>query len=295
MIKKVLVVCVVALLIPCFSYIYLLVANNRVSAPVEAAQVTDSLEQSTQWLLSNREHILEVNNSMLWWMVKRSAEMTRDHRLQLLYRDYKKKYFDGNYSTVWKALFVPFAAVSINPSALGYLPDYNQYFIYGLTCNKELGESALIQSQMSSDFCRQHHPISPACVTHQLMGLRFRQDRSCGDSTEMAGQVAELQAMIAGQLYWDPRVVDVYIQRVLMLVDTGARAQVKDQWLQQLLAAQLDDGSWADFESLLQLTDNLHIGFGGRGIKLSQPKGGFHATAQGVLLMSLLSQQSPRL
>ncbi len=53
MIKKVLVVCFIVILMPYLFYIYLVVGNNQESASIEKAQIANSLEKSTQWLLKN--------------------------------------------------------------------------------------------------------------------------------------------------------------------------------------------------------------------------------------------------
>ena len=43
---------------------------------------------------------------------------------------------------------------------------------------------------------------------------------------------------------------------------------------------------------MLALSDTRHIGFYSRGIKLGKPTDTLHATAQGILLMSLLTQDA---
>jgi hypothetical protein len=290
MIKKILMGMVLIAFILVVLYAFLTFQNNKDAELVTKKTISESLEQSTIWLMNNREQALSENNAMLWWMIKRSAEVTKDYRLELIYKQYRKRYIDGKRSNVWKPLFIPFAYVPVNPAALQHFPDYNVYFIYGLTCNDQLGDLDIVKQQGKDDFCPDHHPISPACVTHQLMGLRFRQNRSCGDTEIMAKQVVKLQGAIAKQLTWDPRVVDVYLQRVLMLVDTGARERVKNRWLHNIIIQQSAEGGWGNFQSLMQLSDNLHLGFYSKGITFGRPRETLHATAQGILLMSLMSQ-----
>jgi hypothetical protein len=105
--------------------------------------------------------------------------------------------------------------------------------------------------------------------------------------------VAALQSRIVGQLTWDPRVVDVYVQRVLMLVESGAVERVKPVWLQRVLAAQQPDGGWAGVDPLLELGSEFSLGLGPRGFTLSPPRSDFHASAQGLLLLSLLVHPEP--
>lgn len=264
--------------------------NNRITKTINHKEIDNSLNRSIAWLVENREEALTQNSAMLWWMIKRSSEITNDNRLLDIYNEYKSKYINNDPYNVWRKLFTPNGRTKINPDSLNHLPDYNLYFIYGLTCNTELGHFDIIQRQKNTNFCRDTHPISPACVTHQLMGLRFRQDQNCGDKKVMASQEKKLQGMIKQQLTWDPRLIDVYIQRVLMLVDTGRGDEVKNQWLQNILNVQSKEGGWGDFQSLLALSDTRHIGFYSRGIKLGKPTDTLHATAQGILLMSLLAQ-----
>ena len=292
MIKRILLVLFITAITPLIIYMILVFDNNKSTKPINHKEIENSLNQSIAWLAENREEALTQNSAILWWMIKRSSEITNNHRLLDIYNGYTNKYMDNNPYNAWRKLFIPHAQTKINPDSLNHLPDYNLYFIYGLTCNTELGQLDIIQRQKNTNFCRDTHPISPACVTHQLMGLRFRQDQNCGDKKVMASQENDLQEMIKRQLTWDPRLIDVYIQRVLMLVDTGRGDEVKNQWLQNILNGQSNEGGWGDFQSLLALPDTRHIGFYSRGIKSGKPTDTLHATAQGILLMSLLTQDA---
>lgn len=289
MVKKILLAVAIIIVVLAIIYGLLYQKNNREIESVDALTVSESLERSIQWLTDNEEKILNDNNAMLWWMLKRSAEITKDYRILKLYKAYKAKYLDQNAYSLWRPLFIPYSNVNLDRVNLASFPDYNQYFIYGLTCNKKLGNSEIVQQQMKTDFCPNEHPISPACVTHQLMGLQFRIKRQCGNASEMLSQVKELQDMIALQLRWDVRVVDVYLQRVLMLIDTGASHRVKNQWLQNILDLQLDDGGWGPYQPLVRISGDQYIGFHAKGIKMLRTRSSLHATAQGVLIMSLLS------
>lgn len=293
MIKKLLVTAFVLLLLPVFAYLALVAHNNYGDDSATAEEVSASFEQSVQWLVDNRTEILNTGNPMLWWMVMSSHEITRDPRLGELFQAYQKRYVDGHYRNYWRGLFDTRYVAMFSPAEVSALPEYNQYFLYGLTCDKSLGQTAVIQRQTRTDFCSRHQPISPACVTHQMMGLYFRQQRGCGEAGELAGQMAELQSIVRSQLTWDPRVVDVYIQRVLMLTDTGVPEQVKGRWLHRVLAAQLADGGWSGFQPLLPLGGGKYLGFYAKGVTLGTPEADFHATVQGVLLTSLLSRQFP--
>ncbi|MFK5948082.1 MAG: hypothetical protein QM500_04860 [Methylococcales bacterium] len=68
----------------------------------------------------------------------------------------------------------------------------------------------------------------------------------CGYDDKVNATISKLQKVVISELTWDFRVGDAYIQRVLMLADTGALGQVKPVWLQNILQAQNDNGSWDD-------------------------------------------------
>lgn len=287
--KKIAMIVLLLALMPLAFYGWMWKNHNQQLAGPTAEQQAQGLERAVSWLVNHREQVLDDNNPMLWWMIKRSAELSGDPRLTSIYQQYYRRYVSGNYQSVWRSLFLPDDAAAVDSSLVSHLPDYNQYFIYGLTCSDELAELPLVKAQLSTDFCGDEHPISPACVTHQMMGLRFRQQRGCGDSEQIAADVATLQETIVDQLTWDVRRVDVYLQRLLMLAESGARSKIEPVWLQHMLSAQLQDGGWGDFHPLLAVSGGRSLGLGSRFFAVRAPQSNLHATAQGIFLLTLLS------
>ncbi|MCB1743793.1 MAG: hypothetical protein KDK91_25685 [Gammaproteobacteria bacterium] len=281
-----------ACLSPVLFYVVLVLDNNLGRDSVARQDVLDSLERSIVWLNENRAQLLENRNAMLWWMVKRSLDLTDDARLAALFADYEQRQLASRRASYWRALFDPGYIPALSPDSIAHLPDYNQYFLYGLSCSQALAESRVISAQFSTDFCSRQHPFGPACVTHQMMGILLRQQRNCGSPDELHEQIATLQAVVLRQLTWDPRVVDVYVQRVLMLVQTGASERVKPRWLYRLLRAQHRSGAWGDFQPLVTLGKDLHLGFNRKGIAVGAHRASFHTTAQGLLLTATLAAQS---
>ena len=105
-------------------------------------------------------------------------------------------------------------------------PYYNWHFIYGYTCDQELAKVPEIAAQNDPALC-DLRLLSPSCVTHQMMGLLLLRRSQCGDQVQLDSSIKTLQQRIRTQLTWDPRVVDVYMQRVLILVESGAGNLVK--------------------------------------------------------------------
>ncbi len=264
--------------------------NNREIDYPQQKEFERSLASGIKWLDNHRTEILDDANPMLWWMVKRSAELTGDKRLGNLYADYRGKYL-GNARNAWLPLFDAKVRVSMQLWELEGLPDYNLLFLYGVSCNAELAKVQSVQAQQGVSFC-DSKPFSPACVTHQMMGLMLMRDRGCGDQNEVNSAISKLQDKVVLQLTWDIRLVDVYIQRVLMLVDMGNSARVKPVWMQRVLDVQGSDGGWTSFQPIVPVWQNMALGFSGRGVGIEANQSNFHATAQGVLLMSLLLDRS---
>lgn len=270
------------------TYLFLVWQNNRgVEFPTKT-EYTASFEKSIGWLQKNRNEILASTNSMLWWMIKESADLTNDPRLVELYSTYKKNTLDKNIHNVWRSLFDMKNHTIIDPIDIAHFPDYNQHFLYGTTCSRLLEQDDFIQRQLKPEFCNEYHPISPACVTHQLMGMRFMQRHDCGDQAMVETVIVKLQDKIVTQLTWDLRVVDVYLQRVLMLLDSGAREQIKPVWIRTVINAQLNDGGWGGSEALFPVGREKYFAFTSQIIGVRKIKSDFHASAQGLLIMSML-------
>ena len=171
-----------------------------------------------------------------------------------------------------------------DPATFSTFYDYAQAIAYGLTGNKEMGESDFIQCQLKPDYSAAEtaKDIRSACLTHQVFGLHFIQKGGkCGNPEQYAPLMENLQAQMRELLTVDPRVGDVYLQRVLMLIWTGARDQVKPVWLRRILERQRPNGGWLPFHNLGWLGPGLRLGMGLHWIKLKRDQETFHTTAQG--------------
>ena len=291
MIRRSLVFFGILLLAAVFFGSYQLWQNNKKVDYPQRYELEKSLKKGIGWLDHNRTDILNEANPMLWWMVKESADLTHDLALIDLYGQYRARYLNVNPYNAWLHLFYTDSTAPLSSGQLENLPNYNLFFLYGLSCNADLGRSSIIQEQLRPEFCNAHL-LSPACVTHQMMGFRFMQRRDCGNSEDVRKAIIVLQDKVVTQLTWDFRAVDVYLQRILMLQDSGASERIKPVWIARALSAQDSDGGWAGFQPLFPLGSELSVGFSGRGVSVNRKRSDFHATAQGVLLMSLLLSNS---
>jgi len=289
MLKKIIILITLPIIVLLIAYFYAVYQNNRDVDYPSAAKMQQQYEKSIWWLVNNEAKILPQTNPMLWWMLFEVQKITPDKRIENLL----KKYHQRNphiINSVWGPLFNGMQHRRLAGYSVASFPYYNQHFIYALNCAAGIAdESFLVEAQNAADFCHQaDYFYRPACISHQLMGINFLRTKECGFLSNINEVTQSLQSDLVTQLTWDIRVVDVYLQRVLMLLITGAEDSVKSVWIQQILSQQLDDGGWGNFVPLIGLGENRFLGLNARGISLGQKNSDFHATAQGVYILAYL-------
>lgn len=262
--------------------------NNRHTVPASNADIERHFLKSVSWLNSNYSSIENIKNPILWWMIKQAALTSRNDSLKTIYKKYKRDHLDVNPPNLSTPMFDSFYRPRLpDIGALSSLHDYQIFFFYALSCDDELASEPLIQKQLTPDFCSLHY-LHPRCITHQLMGLRFMQRYQCGYDDTVKTTIGILQAVVASELTWDFRVGDAYIQRVLMLTETGAHDSVKPIWIKNILNAQNEDGSWDDLHPILYLGNDRYLSHTSTLPKIKKPEADFHTTAQAIWLLSLL-------
>ncbi|MCG6937877.1 MAG: hypothetical protein LJE83_06840 [Gammaproteobacteria bacterium] len=266
--------------------------NNQVIKPVSRSEIEYHFVKSVSWLESNYNDVENIHNPVLWWMIKQAATISDDDNLKNVYSTYKKQHLDtkpANLSTpMFDELYRPHMP---DITLLSDLQPYQIFFFYAISCNNDLGSEPVIQKQMKPGFCSLHY-LHPRCITHQLMGLRFMQRYQCGYDNVVESTINELQQDLVDELTWDFRVGDAYIQRVLMLVDSGAYNSVKPVWIKNILSSQNMDGSWDDLDPIMHIGKDRVLAFTSMLPKVQMIKADFHATAQAIWLLSLLLEES---
>lgn len=289
MIKKLLFVS--GLLVTGVLVLYLLgvYQNNRDVSYPQRDQLQQHYDLSISWLVNHEDVILNQANPMLWWMLHEAYKLSNDARIAILLQKYMQRN-SRIVQSVWAPLFDYPGRRSMGGYAVEGLPYYNQHFIYALNCSQDIADDiAIVEQQNDAGFCHQaRYFYRPACITHQLMGINFLYTNKCGLLPDIDEVIQSLQQDIVTQLSWDFRVVDVYLQRVMMLLITGAESSVKPVWIERVLEQQLPDGGWGGFVSLIDISQSMSIGLGPRILQTGQEKSDFHATAQGVLILAYL-------
>lgn len=288
--KKLIVILLTAIVIIPLAFV---IHNNIGAQDLSSEEIDASYANGVRWIVDNKQAIMQQHNPPLWWMLARAIDITGDPQLLAIVVEYRRKNYQRYAQSPWRYLIYDTQA-KVNGFQIltSELVDYNKHFIYGYSCNAEMENSDVIMRQNKTDFCIKHYPISPACMTHQMMGLRFMQRENCGDPAVVSKNIAVLSDYIRYQLMVDFRVVDVYLQRVLMLLDSGNRKKINKRWIYRAVKAQLANGGWSGFQPLIPIGSNKAIGFSQRIASIGSAKSNFHATAQGVLLMAMLKNVS---
>lgn len=269
-------------------YFYLVYKNNIDIPPPSKQEIQQALDKSINWVLQNKNELIKINNPVLWWFLDESAYLIKNYKLSSLVSKYRNTTLNKN--SVWTGYWVKKPPFTYLPGNLDHMEKYQKFFVYGLTCDSDLGDEKEIQDQLDIGFC-DWRPYYSSCITHQMVGVRLLQIKQCGDMAQNEQLSNSLAELIKSQLVWDPRVGDVYVQRVLMLIESGNQDKVKPVWIKNILNEQLDDGGWASFDKILRIHNDKHFGFNYKYVDIRSPESNFHPTVQAIYLLSLISNQ----
>jgi hypothetical protein len=255
-------------------------------------------ERAVQWLLDHEGAILEDGNSALWLMVKTSAEISGDARLGDLTTRYMEQWMPpGKNMQGWRRFMEVDSTEAVDLEALRSSADYQQFFMFGATCDPHLMRWKSVQEHLSSKAC----PVpllwalkDSTCSSHQMLGLHYLKERDCPGVTQVPAAMAQTRRDLKQLLWADFRVRDVYVQRALSLWWSGASSDVAPDVLTRIVRAQLADGGWSDQHVLLE-GHGGYLALGGpHGLTIEPAPSDFHVTAQALLLVELALRDWPR-
>jgi hypothetical protein len=289
--RIVIAVCCVPLII----YSVLLYKNNVLSTPVSHDDIERSFNVSVDWLVKNRLELYEIHNPYIWWMIGEAKKNSKNLALSNVFQEYLLRIREnpGQAANPFNAIILPSLQEPIPAvrEITDYMEPYQAYLYYSFTCDSEWGDLDAVVQQHDPEFCWRHQPFSSACATHQLLGYWYQNIYKCHRSEVLDTRIGKLKNYIHLQLFLDPRVVDVYLQRVLMLALTGDFDSISASWIRQILDAQFDEGGWDSNSLIFSWGSDDHIGFKSNGFGRIKNRATFHATAQGILLMSILRDE----
>ena len=270
------------------TYITYYSLNNINRGSLTVDDIEASYDDGINWLLDNQTTLINTHNPGLWEMMVKISAVTNHPELNALIRRYQNTHYARYRQHPLRFQVYGSGNVDYRQVELHRYPYYNLLFMYGHSCDNYLKKLDAVQEQLDVRFCRKHYPISPACKTHQLMGFLLLEKNSCEDPVNNKEVITALTSGIKQQLRFDFRVVDVYLQRVMMLLETENDDQLNPQWIINIINAQNVDGGWDDFMPLIHLPGNKAFGAGSKSFSFEEPQSNFHTTVQGVLLTAYL-------
>jgi len=266
--------------------------NNRDIESVSTQDIQNHFEKSVSWLEANYTSVENTNNPILWWMIKQAAITSNNETLNKIYFNYKTDHLDNTPPNLSTPMFNHnFRPKLPDISVFSKLYDYQTFFFYALSCDESFAVEPLIQKQLMPGFCSLHF-LRQSCTTHQVMGLRFMQRYRCGYDEIVNETIIKLQEILVSELTWDFRVGDIYIQRVLMMLDLGAYSEIKPIWVENILSAQNDDGGWDDLDPIIFLGNDYFLAYSTQLFVIKKINSDFHSTAQAIWLLSMLVEET---
>lgn len=280
--------------------------ENREAAPVSQAEARASYERTLAWLKHHQASVMLDDNLALWWMVQAAGHLKRDpYLLDLAARQQFARFGPGAVPHAHKRMLDPAADIVDVWFIPEKLEPYQRFFFHALSCKPLPLDEGDTSRFLHENMCRpQLGEVlfgDPACTTHQYIGFRFLRSVGCPRTPRFAELESELLDDIEHQLVLDPVFKDAYLQRVLMLIWSGRQERVKPIWIRRVMKAQQADGGWMGYRQIPEIPGPLQpwtvreqwaARFPGV-FKSDGRKLDFHATAQGLLIMALLSEPPP--
>jgi hypothetical protein len=271
--------------------------NSADVPPPSQTELREHFERAAGWMFANAPRISTENNPMLWVFIDRAGKLTDNARILAMASAYQQRYTNG---TLSQFFFDPNGSENVAGRRLtfpAYWADYQRLFVYGTTCNNSAREDPQVMALLDASGCNPHMTWlrSPWCHTHQLMGLRFVQQNHCEPDAATARTINAVQNSILAELRWDFRVEDAYLQKVMTLLESGRREDIKPIWIKRILQAQRADGGWDGVDIIAPLPGNRVLAWDGGRLypwPRTSPQTNLHATAQGLYLLAMLLRQN---
>lgn len=120
--------------------------NNQTVESPSPTEIKQHFLKSVSWLEANYSNIENIQNPILWWMIKQAALNSGNESLNKLFNKYKKNHLDVNPPNLSTPMFDRLYHPRVpDISFLSNLRDYQTFFFYALSCDNELSTEPLIQ------------------------------------------------------------------------------------------------------------------------------------------------------
>jgi hypothetical protein len=234
-------------------------------------RLDDAIDRATEWIRTNKREIASTKNVAMFMFLQDSHEIHPEPLLAELVENYLAGQITPE---CWRRVLDrdhPVDDAALNRTIADEMMD-NRWMLYAIAPQKGRLDAEDLEGLFDPDRWSGRH------LTHQVMALiRLREDKA---STAQCEQTIEkLCRRIASQLRLDIAVVDLYIQKIAVVLDAGHAELIGRRWVERVIENQAPDGGWNDRWC------RVFTSFRRPALDLADPPSNQHATIQALWLL----------
>ncbi len=244
-----------------------------------ARRVDDSIDRAMQWVGEHKWDIASSRNVAMYMLLQECQEL---HDEPLLAELVKRSLRSHIAPACWRRVLDrahPVDPAELNRTIQAERID-NRWMLYAIAPeHAELATEDLVGLYDTRRWKGRQ-------LTHQLMAL-IRLRENMGGAAEAEVTAEQLSRRLSSELARDLAVVDLYIQKVAVVLDAGHEQMVRRRWVERVIENQRDDGGWNDRWC------RVFTSFRRPAIDLRDPPSNQHATIQALWLLYLVKYRYP--
>ncbi|MEE8458343.1 MAG: hypothetical protein V3S08_00635 [Phycisphaerales bacterium] len=234
-------------------------------------RLDDAIKRATGWIRTNQGEIASTKNVAMYMLLQDCHEIHPEPLLAELV----DQYLAGSITPdCWRRVLDrghPVDRAALNRTIADEMMD-NRWMLYAIAPEKGRLDAEDLEGLFDPDRWSGRH------LTHQLMALvRLREDGAASPQCEQT--IEKLCTRIAAQLRLDIAVVDLYIQKIAVVLDAGHAELIDRRWVERVIENQSRDGGWNDRWC------RVFTSFRRPALDLADPPSNQHATIQALWLL----------
>jgi hypothetical protein len=234
-------------------------------------RLDDAIDQATGWIRAHRREIASTKNVAMFMVMKDCHEIHPQPLLAGLVDGYLGERITPD---CWRRVLDrghPVDRADLNRTIRNERMD-NRWMLYAVAPDQAELDAEDLEGLFDADRWSGRH------LTHQLMALiRLREDGEASPRCEAT--IERLCRRIAAQVRLDIAVVDLYIQKIAVVLDAGHAELIDRRWVERVIENQAPDGGWNDRWC------RVFTSFRRPALDLADPPSDQHATIQALWLL----------
>ena len=242
-------------------------------------RLDDAIDQATGWIRAHRWEIASSKNVAMFMFMKDCHEIHPDPLLATLVDGYLAGRITPD---CWRRVLDrdhPVDRTGLNRSIRAETID-NRWMLYAVAPDRAELDAEDLEGLFDAGRWKGRQ------LTHQVLAL-VRLQAGGEASARCEETIARLCARIAGQLRLDIAVVDIYIQKIAVVLDAGHGEMIDQRWVERVIDNQAPDGGWNDRWC------RVFTSFRRPALDLADPPSNQHATIQALWLLYQVKYRYP--